>query len=262
MERYYNQYLNIPEGKYIIGSSNHQKNELPSQEITLPEFYMGKYPVTNALFEIFVEQTGYKTTAEKLGYGTVYYGRFKKSTDSKTGLQKSIWHGVCTSKKIDGAFWYQPGGPGTTLHNKRNHPVVQVSIKDAITFASWTGKRLPTEFEWEGAARTQNGNLFPWKENQWLENAGNFEKNAIADTTPVDYYKNGQNTYGLADLLGNTLEWTADETRPPFAKFQKNVFHIAKSCSWLAEAGIKLFARQRLEKIFTSNILSFRCIAD
>jgi formylglycine-generating enzyme required for sulfatase activity len=262
MERHYNQYLSIPEGDYTIGCSVPKKNELPIREITLPEFYVGKYPVTNALFEIFIEQTGYKTTAEKLGFGTVYYGRFKKINDEKTGYKKSVWHGAYTNKRVEGAFWYQPGGPGTTLHNKRNHPVVQVSIEDAVAFASWTGKRLPTEFEWEGAARTQQGKLFPWEENQWVENNGNFEKSSIADTTPVDYYKNGENTYGLADLLGNTLEWTSDETRPPFTKFRKNIFHIAKSCSWLSESNIKLTIRHRLEKNFTSNILSFRCVAD
>jgi len=262
MERHYNQYLSIPEGKYTIGSSNHNKNELPIQEITLPEFYMGKYPITNALFEIFIEQTGYKTTAEKQGFGTVYYGRFKNITDEKTGFKKSLWHGTHTNKRVEGAFWYQPGGPGTTLHNKRNHPVVQVSIEDAVSFASWTGKRLPTEFEWEGAARTQQGNFFPWEGNQWVENNVNFEKSAIADTTPVDYYKNGENDYGLTDLLGNTLEWTSDETRPPFVKFQKSIFHIAKSSSWLSENNITLTIRHRLEKNFTSNILSFRCVAD
>jgi len=262
MERHYNQYLSIPGGKYTIGSSDPETNELPAKDITLPDFFMGKYPVTNALFEIFIEQTGYKTTAEKLGYGTVYYGRFKSTTDQRTGCKQSLWHNAHHHKRVEGAFWYQPGGPGTTLYNKRNHPVVQVSIDDAVAFASWTGKRLPTEFEWEGAARTRKGNPLPWEGSRWIDDKGNFETSAIADTTPVDYYKNGENGYGLADLLGNTLEWTSDQSRPPYVKSGNHIYHIVKSCSFISEAKIKLSVRHRLEKNFTSNILSFRCVAD
>jgi formylglycine-generating enzyme required for sulfatase activity len=123
---------------------------------------MGKFPVTNALFEVFVENTGYVTTAEKAGFGTVYHGRLCKEVDNKTGAVRFRCNGTVQSKTVEGAFWYQPFGPGSTLHLKRTHPVVQVSLADATAFAAWTGKRLPSEDEWEAAARTEMGYVYPW----------------------------------------------------------------------------------------------------
>ncbi len=261
MERFFNQYLIIPAGKYIVGSKKPGKNDLPVKEINMPELYIGKFPVTNAIFEVFVERCGYKTTAEKIGYGWVYTGRFQKIRDSKTNTAISVWNNTFSKKKVLGAFWYQPFGPGSTLHNKRNHPVVQVSVEDAIAFSAWTGKRLPTEFEWEAAARTQNGNRYPWG-NTWFDENCNHENNSISDTTPVDNYPDAENSYGIADLLGNVLEWTSEETVPSFGKIRKSKFHIVKGGSWISDSNIRLNNRFRFETGFTSNILGFRCMAD
>ena len=261
MERFYNQYIIIKKGTYTIGADDPDNDVMKEREISLPDFYMGKYPVTNALFEVFVERTGYKTTAEKLGFGYVYQGRFQKTVDPVTGLSRSTWNPTYTRKKVDGATWYQPSGPGSTLHQKRNHPVVQVSIRDARTFSAWTGKRLPTEIEWEAAARTLSGFIFPWG-NEWKEGCCNLEKSGLSDTSPVDAHPQGSNEAGIADLLGNVLEWTADECEPKYALENPARFFIVKGGSWVSGDRTPLHTRNRFEIDFTANILGFRCLAD
>jgi formylglycine-generating enzyme required for sulfatase activity len=260
MERYYNQYLLIPGGQYKIGSRS-ADIDLPEKLISLPDFYIGKYPVTNALFEVFVERTGYQTTAEKLGHGWVYSGRFQKKIDSKTKTRSFEWRSSYAKEKIKGAFWYQPSGPGSTLHGKRNHPVVQVSVQDAVHFSAWIGKRLCTESEWEAAARTQRGYLYPWG-NEWMENACNYENSSISDTTPVDKYSGGVNSLGVADTLCNVLEWTSDQIKPASGKIREKIYHIAKGGSWISARNIQLSNRFRFEADYTANILGFRCVAD
>ncbi|MFZ5571274.1 MAG: formylglycine-generating enzyme family protein [Thermodesulfobacteriota bacterium] len=261
MERYYNQYIHVPAGEYTIGRKRPHTNELPLQQVYLPGFYMGKYPVTNALFEVFVEKTGYVTTAEKRGWGIVYVGRFRNDRDPKTGKRKSLWNTSTQKNQVQGAFWYQPAGPGSTLHHKRNHPVVQVSLADARAFAAWTGKRLPGELEWEAAMRSDSAFVYPWG-NEWREKNCNTEKSAVADTTPVDRYPEGLNSFGIADAIGNVLEWTADETKTPFAAVRKAVYHSVRGGSWISGDEVTLLTRFRFEVTYTSNILGFRCVAD
>ena len=260
MDRFYNQYLLIPEGEYIVGSKRPKKDEKPEQKVHLSPFYMGKLPVTNALFEIFVEKTGYRTTAEKLGYGTVYYGRFRKTIDEKTGLKKLTWNSSLISKAVEGACWHQPLGQGSTLHNKRNHPVVQVSLEDAMAFAAWTGKRLPTEDEWEAASRTTHGYVFPWGKD-WKNDSCNIEESHIGDTTPVDKYIELANDFVIADTMGNVLDWTLDRSEPPSYRKNGLKYYIVKGGSWISGNDIRLFSRFKSEPESHSNILGFRCVA-
>jgi formylglycine-generating enzyme required for sulfatase activity len=261
MERYYNQYIFIKKGSYRVGAETDEEDALTEQKVLMSDYYMGKYPVTNALFEVFVERTGYKTTAEKLGYGYVYHGRFRKVVDPNTGFTSSIWNSTYTREKVDGACWYQPIGPGSTLHRKRNHPVVQVGIQDARTFAAWTGKRLPSEIEWEAAARTRAGFRYPWG-NEWIEGFCNFENSGISDTCPVDHNPHGVNEEGLADLLGNVMEWTSDQCDPKYPLETPAKFYVAKGGSWNSPEQTTLYTRSRIAADFTSNILGFRCLAD
>ncbi len=130
-EKKFNKYVIVPKGEYTVGTKKSLKSNLGLQQFDMPQIYFGAYPVTNSLFEIFVEQTGYITSAEKSGYGTVYHSRFKKNTNG------SSWNKNAGSEDINGACWHKPFGPESTLHNKRNHPVVQVSMSDAIAFGSW-----------------------------------------------------------------------------------------------------------------------------
>ena len=261
LERHYNQYLLIPNNEYTIGSNNFDKDELPLQKVRLPDFFFGKFPVTNALFEVFVERTGYKTTAENRGYGIVYQGRFQKRKDEHTGRMQYVWNATHWWEKRQGAFWYQPLGPGSTLHKKRNHPVVQVSLMDAMAFASWVGKRLPIEAEWEAAARSLHGYCFPWG-NDWRAGICNIEGSDISDTFPVDSFSDAVNPFGISDLLGNTLEWTAEPCDPRYAANSSQDYYIAKGGSWISDGTIRLYSRFRFPDDYTANILGFRCLAD
>ncbi|MDY7037269.1 MAG: SUMF1/EgtB/PvdO family nonheme iron enzyme, partial [Thermodesulfobacteriota bacterium] len=260
MDKYFNQYILIPEGEYLVGAKRINNTERPKHLIRLPSFYMGKFTITNALFEFFIEKTGYRTTAEKCGYGTVYYGRSKRTTDERTGLETIIWNSTITSKTVNGACWYQPSGPGSTLHKKRNHPVVQVSLEDALAFASWTGKRLPTEDEWEAASRTLNGYVFPWG-NDRQKMACNIEGSYIGDTSPVDQYIEFENELGIVDTMGNVLEWTMDISGRSSHEKDGTQCYIVKGGSWISSNDTCLFSRTELESQSHSNILGFRCIA-
>jgi len=260
MDRYYNQYLLIPGGKYIIGSKHPKKDERPEQKVYLEPFYIGRFPITNGLFEIFVEKTGYKTTAEKVGYGTVYYGRFEKKRDETTGLITSTWNSSLYCKIVKNACWYQPSGPKSTLYNKRNHPVVQISMEDARAFAAWTGKRLPTENEWEAASRTANGWILPWGQ-EWNKDACNVEDSYNADTTPVDNYIEFENNFSIVDTLGNVLEWTDGIFEEVSKANNGEKYRVAKGGSWISENDIRLFSRFMIKSSSHSNIIGFRCVA-
>jgi formylglycine-generating enzyme required for sulfatase activity len=211
--------------------------------------------VTNHLFELFTEKTGYVTTAERLGYGMVYKGRYRYITDDKSGRRVLEWNSSLKSEKVEGACWIQPLGPGSTLHGKRNHPVVQVSLEDAMAFAAWTGKRLPTEQEWEAAARTPLGLDYPWGKRPDSGKC-NIEASAIGDTTPVDKYQKGANKYEIYDLIGNVMEWTSSSD----SKDMVTLF-VAKGGCWISGENITLASRSLINPKSPSNILGFRCIA-
>jgi formylglycine-generating enzyme required for sulfatase activity len=260
MDRHYNHYILISGGEYIIGSRHPKKDEKFEQRVYLEPFYFGRFPITNGLFEIFVEKTGYKTTAEKVGYGTVYYGRFEKKTDETTGLITSTWNSSLYCKTVEGACWYQPSGPKSTLYNKRNHPVVQISMEDAMAFAAWTGKRLPTENEWEAASRTANGWVFPWG-TEWKIDACNIEDSCTADTTPVDKHAEFENDFGIVDTIGNVLEWTNDSFDSTSKNNHGAKYRAVKGGSWISGNDIRLFSRFLMEPDSHSNILGFRCVA-
>ncbi|OPY86231.1 MAG: Serine/threonine-protein kinase pkn1 [Smithella sp. PtaU1.Bin162] len=254
-EKFYNQHILIKSGSYPVGG-----NETPPQTVNLREFYIGKFPVTNALFEIFVEKTGYITTAEKYGFGIVYIPRMQKVKNSLTGTESFIWNNQLQHKKVPGACWYHPHGPASTLYIKRTHPVVQVSLEDACAFAAWTGKRIPTEKEWEAAARTSRGYLYPWG-NDWRENACNMEKSLLGDTSPVDQYVKFSNEYEVADTLGNVLEWTLDPWQAIKPGEEEDDGYVIKGSSWTSDSPISLTERRPFYKNACSNILGFRCIA-
>jgi formylglycine-generating enzyme required for sulfatase activity len=258
-ERFYNQHILIKGGHYITGSKNIAKNELPEERVHLRDFYIGKFPVTNALFEVFVDKTGYQTTAERQGYGFVYTPRSQRTKNVMTGTEEFIWNKHLQYKKVQGAFWYQPNGPNSSLYNKRRHPVVQVSMDDAHAFAAWTGKRIPTENEWEAAARTSHGYVYPWG-NQWKDNACNIEKSYFGETTPVDKYLEFAGESGVADTLGNVLEWTLDIWESPESG-EKNIdIYVVKGGSWISNSLISLFGRYPMDRNTSSNIQGFRCV--
>ncbi len=255
-EKKFNAYVKVPGGIYTVGTKKGGASfNLALQQFEMPEVYIGRYPVTNALFEIFIDNTGYQTTAEKTGFGTVFSSRFKRS-----GSQAS-WHKSRGSKQVKGACWYQPHGPGSSLHKKKNHPVVQVSVEDAFAYASWIGRRLPTRAEWEAAARTDLGCRYPWG-NDFAVQALNIEDSGLADTSPVDAYEMHANAFTIVDMLGNVMEWTADVEMPPAANAGSSPLCVAKGGAWNSGSHVTLSSRGLYKNGFTANTIGFRCISE
>ncbi|HKK90013.1 MAG TPA: SUMF1/EgtB/PvdO family nonheme iron enzyme, partial [Desulfobacteraceae bacterium] len=254
-EKKYNVYVTVPAGRYTVGTQKSLKHSLELQQIEMPKIYMARYPVTNSLFEVFVEQTGYVTTAEKKGFGTVFYGRFKK------GKNSSVWKSSSGSRVVKKACWFRPEGPESSIHGKKYHPVVQVSIDDALAFAAWIGRRLPTEAEWEAAARTDTALKYPWG-NQWKEDACNIEKSSIGDTTSVAQYDGYANAFRIADLLGNVMEWTLDREAAPFDPEGSREFQVTKGGGWPSKEDITISTRGLFKPGFTANTIGFRCMSE
>jgi len=191
----------VPEGEFTMGS-NESDDEKPPHKVYIDAYYIDKYEVTNQQFKRFVDETGYKTDAEKGGGGWVYDGKDWKQKFS--------------------ASWKDPFGDGVGISNKMSHPVVQVSWNDAVAYAKWAGKRLPTEAEWEKAARGADGRKYPWG-NEWNGKNCNFadrntdfswsDKNVddgYKYLAPVGSYPAGASPYGVMDMAGNVWEWCSD----------------------------------------------------
>ena len=254
-EKKYNKYTLVPDGYYTIGSKKSIKSSLELQQFHMPKVYIGIYPVTNTLFEIFVDETGYVTTAEKLGFGRVYSSNFQKTANG------SVWNKNAGSKDVKAACWFQPHGPGSNLHGKRNHPVVQVSVEDAVAFSSWIGRRLPTESEWEAAARTDLGYKYPWGE-ELNPKALNIEQSGFADTCEVDRFDSFANGFNICDMLGNVMEWTSDTQVPPIDTSRATPYAIAKGAAWNAKDTVSISSRALFKPGFTSNTIGFRCTSE
>lgn len=179
------------------------EDEGPVHEVALSPFFIDLHEVTNAEFALFVQATGYKTDAERKGASWVFR------------------QGARDWELIRGADWRHPLGPEDSIADRMNHPVVHVSWNDALAYCRWAGKRLPTEAEWEYAARAgHRGQTYPWGNE--LKPGGklmaNFwqghwpDRNLLEDgyyyTAPVCSFP--PNDFGLCDMVGNVWEWTAD----------------------------------------------------
>lgn len=228
----------IPGGEFNMGARDKKfarKDEYPVHRVHVNAFYMDEHEVTNAQFRQFVEATGYITFAErKLKWEDV-----RKTLPPGTPKPPDAYfesgslvfnqpdHPVPLNNHLvwwkwqKGANWQQPTGPGSTIKGKENHPVVHVVYEDALAYANWAGKRLPTEAEWEYAARGGNDeNIYPWgtelvdvgaiKANSWQGNFPN--QNTKADgymfSSPVKQY--AANAFGLFDMAGNVWELCSD----------------------------------------------------
>lgn len=193
--------LLIPAGSFIIGYSpvltpalmENTRTDAPRHNLELYPFFISKYPITNAQFLAFIRETGYKTTSEIEGYGYA--------------------HSQMTLLPVAGASWKNPMGPNSSVIGKDDHPVVQVSWIDTLEYCKWLSNkttknyRLPTEAEWEKAARGTDGRIYPWGDD-WDPAKTNANEVVMAQTTPVDYFSPGSDSpYGVSDLVGNTWEW-------------------------------------------------------
>ena len=204
-------WVEIPAGPFVMGSDQAKDPqasdaELPQHTVTLGAYRIGRVPVTVGQFGAFVQATGHVTTAEKEGWSYAWTG--------------SKW------EQVKGASWRAPRGPGSDVSQKGEHPVTCVSWQDAVAFCQWAGVRLPTEAEWEKAARgpstspstgSGGGRIYPWGDEAPDASRCNFNMN-VKDTTPVGQYPQGASPYGVLDMAGNVWEWTSGAWGKSFEK--------------------------------------------
>ncbi len=202
--------------------------EGPLRSKTLAPFRIGTTAVTNQMFAEFIEDTGFVTEAERFGWSFVFW------SDVPASIRETLAvHGVEWWRRVDGANWRDVCGPGTREQAwQPDHPVVHVSWNDATAFAKWAGGRLPTEAEWEHAARGGLGDVrFPWGDDEPDEDTvlpcniwqGRFpETNTSADgwVTTASAESFEANGYGLFNMVGNVWEWTSEPYRVKSLKKQ------------------------------------------
>lgn len=243
-------------------------DERPAHRVKLSSFYIDPTEVSNTEFAAFVDATGYKTDAEKRGYSWVF----------KRGMKD--W------ELAEGADWRHPLGPGSSIADRMDHPVVNVSWNDAVAYAAWAGKRLPTEAEWEYAARGgHEGEIYPWGNElkPGGKPAANFwqgtwpDKNILEDgfyyTAPAMSFS--PNGFGLYDMIGNVWEWAADwygedyykhspvkdPTGPPTGEMR-----VARGGSWFCSknycGAYRVGFRGKSPQDASFNNVGFRCAKD
>jgi formylglycine-generating enzyme required for sulfatase activity len=221
----------IPGGTFLMGSNDFYPEERPVHRVKVDGFWMDEHPVTNAQFRRFVKETGYVTVAERAPDPAEYPGVdparlvpgslvFRRpARPVSLGDPRGWW------MYVPGAYWKHPEGPGSHLGGRERHPVVHIAYEDATTYAAWAEKALPTEAEWEFAARGGlEGAIYTWGNefaprgrlmaNTWQGEFPwqNLNQDRYERTSPVGAF--APNGYGLFDMAGNVWEWTSDFYSP------------------------------------------------
>ena len=237
----------IPKGEFIMGSDRYPW-EAPIQTIYLDRYSIDKYLITNNQFEQFVRDTGYRTDAEKNNTGRV---------QNKNGKFEII----------PGAMWKKPDG-FRSIQGKGNYPVVQVSYNDALNYCQWAGKDLPTEAQWEKAAKGTKWAIFPWgfaKPDKKLANYGNHN----GEPSPVNKYPKGKSIYNVFDMAGNVYQWCKDwygtgrrKFNNPNGSSKSDMKKRVLKGSSYKENIDSLYVSGRIgyEMDFSSSVFGFRCV--
>jgi formylglycine-generating enzyme required for sulfatase activity len=255
--------------------------EGPVRHVSLDAFMVDVNAVTNADFARFVEATGYQTEAERIGWSFVFGGLLPDDFPPTRGVVQAPWW-----RQVEGADWAHPDGPHFDLAGRLDHPAVHVTWNDAQAFCAWAHKRLPTEAEWEYAARGGlERRVFPWGDelepggnhamNVWQGNfpSGNTLADGFLGTCPVDAFP--PNGHGLYNTTGNVWEWCADWFSPDFHARQGPVnpagpptgsHRSARGGSYLCHEShcrrYRVAARNALTPDSSSGNVGFRCVSD
>ena len=269
LKRSYAKLVKVSGGTWLIGSDRADGREGPRRKIMINDCYIGKYPAVNELFQQFVEKTGYITDAEKAGYGWV--------------LTQSRWYDMVETvrkggyyfkrggyKKVKKASWRHPFGLDSGIVDKMNHPVVQVSYRDALAYSQWVDGTLPTEFQWEYIAKAgENDKIYTWGNEFDTEQCNSIETKKL-DSVPSDVYEQSH-PWKVFDMCGNTWEWClnwfmpdysalSDEARDPQGP-EYGVYRVLRGGCWFSpKEEVTTTWRWRGRPMTWNNIISFRVI--
>ncbi|MCI0920373.1 formylglycine-generating enzyme family protein [Sphingobacterium rhinopitheci] len=289
----------IKGGVFAMGSDLYADTK-PLRNIELSDFWMDEHEVTNAQFAQFVEETGYVTLAERSldpkdfpGVDTVLL-RPSSAVFAAPERVRNLDDHMKWWRLVEGACWKYPEGKNSTLVGREHHPVVHIAHEDAAAYAAWAGKRLPTEAEWEYAARGGNSgtHIYYWGDelkpnNKWVANIyqGNFpisntKEDGFETTSPVKSFP--ANPYGLYDMEGNVWEWCSDFYQPryelttlknptgPSSSFDPREPHVVKKvqrggsflCTDQYCERYKASTRGKADVNTSTNNVGFRCVKD
>ena len=212
-----------------------EDGESPVRQVEVTSFYISPYAVTNVQFADFISATAYRTEAERIGWSFVFQSHVAVEHRTTFSAEVPWW------VRVDGADWAHPHGRDSSSKNHPNYPVVHVSWNDAMAFCSWAGYRLPSEAEWEYAARGGvEQKRYPWGDilkpqgrhmcNIWQGKFPEFDtgEDGFIGLAPVDSFE--PNGYGIYNVIGNAWEWCVDQFYP---KRSNNLSRVMKGGSYL-----------------------------
>lgn len=226
--------VRVDGGMFVMGSDLHYPEEAPARRVEVDGFWIDRAPVTNRDFGRFVAETGYRTVAEIAPDPRDYPGLTPETANpgslvfTPTAGPVSLIDPAAWWRFVDGADWRHPLGPASSIDGLEDHPVVHVAYPDAEAYAAWSGKSLPTEAEWEWAAKAGGDQEFAWggelapggamMANYWQGDFphANSRLDGYDRTSPVGAFP--PNGFGLVDMIGNVWEWTSDWYAMPRGK--------------------------------------------